>query len=771
VAIDVIQANFHQWAVASNFDAATFAIYAVGCLQIPLVDVVCSSTANVMMVRMAEADGEHRGSALRLWHDTTARLALLIFPLAAFFLLNAHAVITFLFTTRYLASVQIFRVWCLMILPSVFAVDAVLRVYGQTRSLVVLNAVRLALIAGLIGWFMSTFGLIGAVLVTLIATSLVKAAAVLRIARLLHVGVADVLPWRRLAAAAVHAGIAVVPAVVGHALSIAAASGGADLECRGVRHVVRGHLVPARAVEAARRPIGSSARAVGLPERGSLTRGSYRVWHSRHREVRRPTRPRRRRASDVPGDGASRTGRGRRLPRRGRGPRHAPIEHHRPGGRATADLERRRLDLGRVQRRDLQPSRTPPAADARRPHVPYGERHGNDRPSYEDLGARAVERLRGMFAFALWDAPRRQLLLARDRLGIKPLYYADLDDGVVFASELKPILQRPDIGRDLNWEAVGHLFTFLATPSSSSIVKGVRKLEPARFATAADRRGVAVERYWDVEFQPDEHSSEDELVEQLRELLVESVRLHQISDVPIGAFLSGGIDSSAVVATMAQLTSSPVKTFAIGFVEEDYSELDHARRVAEQFGTDHHELILRPDVVQIAEDLAWYLDEPFGDTSAIPTYMVSKLASEHVTVVLTGDGGDELFAGYDKYVTEERERRYDRVPDSIRKVLGAVGRAMPEGMTGRRFLRHLALNGSRRYPRRLHALPNRRIAPGVSTRGVQSDRRSRSMGSFAHGAREHRLRLGGRASVLRPPDLPAARHPHQGRSHDDGALD
>ena len=316
---------------------------------------------------------------------------------------------------------------------------------------------------------------------------------------------------------------------------------------------------------------------------------------------------------------------------------------------------------------------------------------------YEDLGARAVERLRGMFAFALWDAPRRQLLLARDRLGIKPLYYADLDDGVVFASELKPILQRPDIGRDLNWEAVGHLFTFLATPSSSSIVKGVRKLEPARFATAADRRGVRVERYWDVEFQPDEHSSEDELVEQLRELLVESVRLHQISDVPIGAFLSGGIDSSAVVATMAQLTSSPVKTFAIGFVEEDYSELDHARRVAEQFGTDHHELILRPDVVQIAEDLAWYLDEPFGDTSAIPTYMVSKLASEHVTVVLTGDGGDELFAGYDKYVTEERERRYDRVPDSIRKVLGAVGRAMPEGMTGRRFLRHLALNGSRRY--------------------------------------------------------------------------
>jgi len=316
---------------------------------------------------------------------------------------------------------------------------------------------------------------------------------------------------------------------------------------------------------------------------------------------------------------------------------------------------------------------------------------------YEDLGPRAVERLRGMFAFALWDAPRRQLLLARDRLGIKPLYYADIDDGVVFASELKPILQRPDIGRDLNWEAVGHLFTFLATPSSSSIVKGVRKLEPARIATATDGRAVRVERYWDVEFQPDEHSSEDELVEQLRELLVESVRLHQISDVPIGAFLSGGIDSSAVVATMAQLTSSRVKTFSIGFDEKNYSELDHARRVAEQFGTDHHELILRPDVVQIAQDLAWYLDEPFGDTSAIPTYMVSKLASEHVTVVLTGDGGDELFAGYDKYVTEQRERQYDRVPATIRQALGAVGRVMPDLVPGRRFLSHLALDGPRRY--------------------------------------------------------------------------
>jgi O-antigen/teichoic acid export membrane protein len=213
VGIDVVQANFHQWAVASRFDAATFAIYAVGCLQIPLVDLVSTSTANVMMVRMAEETGADERSSLTLWHDTTERLASLIFPLAVFFLLVARPVIVFLFTPRYLASVPIFMIWCLMILPSAFTVDAVLRVYARTRFLLAMNAVRLALIATSIGWFMSRFGLIGAVIVTLIATSLVKAAAVVKIARLMHVGLADVLPWRRLALAAVHAGVSAVPAL------------------------------------------------------------------------------------------------------------------------------------------------------------------------------------------------------------------------------------------------------------------------------------------------------------------------------------------------------------------------------------------------------------------------------------------------------------------------------------------------------------------------------------------------------------------------------
>jgi asparagine synthase (glutamine-hydrolysing) len=317
---------------------------------------------------------------------------------------------------------------------------------------------------------------------------------------------------------------------------------------------------------------------------------------------------------------------------------------------------------------------------------------------YEEYGARCVDHLRGMFAFAIWDTRQKRLLLARDRLGIKPLYYAETDNGVAFASELKPLLALPQIDRTVNWQALSHLFTFLATPASQSIIDGVRKLEPARLAIADRGRSLRIERYWDVEFEPDEHSTEAELIEQLREVLADAVAAHEIADVPVGAFLSGGIDSSTVVATMAARSPNrQIKTFSVGFVEDGFDELAHARKVAAAFGTEHHELVLRPDVASIVEDLAWYLDEPFGDTSAIPTYMVSKLAAEHVKVVLTGDGGDELFAGYDKYVVERREREYDRVPAAIRGMAGAIGSAMPEGMRGRRFLRHFALDGPKRY--------------------------------------------------------------------------
>jgi asparagine synthase (glutamine-hydrolysing) len=317
---------------------------------------------------------------------------------------------------------------------------------------------------------------------------------------------------------------------------------------------------------------------------------------------------------------------------------------------------------------------------------------------YEDMGARCVERLRGMFAFAIWDERKRQLLLGRDRLGIKPLYYTERNGELIFSSELKPILQLRQVPRSVDWGAAHHLFSSLATPATQSIVAGIAKLEPARVAVASvsDPR-LRIEKYWDVQFQPNETATEGELVEQLRELLTESVTLHQVSDVPVGAFLSGGIDSSAVVAMMAQPAAGRLKTFSIGFAESGFDELQYARQVATAFGTDHYDLVLRPDVVRIVEDLTWYLDEPFGDTSAIPTYMVSKLASEHVKVVLSGDGGDELFAGYDKYVVESRERQLDRIPRPLRKIAGAIGAALPEGMTGRRFLRHLALDGAERY--------------------------------------------------------------------------
>ena len=316
---------------------------------------------------------------------------------------------------------------------------------------------------------------------------------------------------------------------------------------------------------------------------------------------------------------------------------------------------------------------------------------------YEDHGADLVHSLRGMFAIAVWDTKRNSLLLARDRLGIKPLFYAHVDGGLAFASELKALLELPEIDRRLSWPAVRHLFAFLSSPPAQSIVEGVYKLEPGHRATISEPGRLRTQRYWDVTFRPNTAATEAELVDELRTLLADAVGSHLVSDVPVGAFLSGGIDSSAVVAEMSRSAPGPIKTFSIGFKERAFDELQHARTVARAFGTDHHELVLEPGDVSLLEDLFWCLDEPFGDSSSLPTYMVSKLAAEHVKVVLTGDGGDELFCGYQKYVVEGRERARDAWPQSIRRALGAVGQAMPYGMTGRRFLRHLSLTGATRY--------------------------------------------------------------------------
>lgn len=316
---------------------------------------------------------------------------------------------------------------------------------------------------------------------------------------------------------------------------------------------------------------------------------------------------------------------------------------------------------------------------------------------YEELGRRCVEKLRGMFALAVWDERRGELLVARDRLGIKPLYYAVAGGRLAFASELKGILQIAGVERRLSWGAVNHLFTSLSTPAAQSIVEGVRKLEPGHLLIASAARGIRIERYWDVSFEADAAQGEEALVERLRGMLDESVRLHLVSDVPVGAFLSGGIDSSSVVAIMARQAVAPVKTFSIGFDEQDYDELRYARLVAERYGTEHYELVVTPDAVDLVDDLAWFLDEPFGDSSALPTFMVSRLASQFVKVALSGDGGDELFAGYDRYLVEGRERRYEVLPRVLRGALGALAGLLPETVRGRNFLRHLSLHGPARY--------------------------------------------------------------------------
>jgi asparagine synthase (glutamine-hydrolysing) len=316
---------------------------------------------------------------------------------------------------------------------------------------------------------------------------------------------------------------------------------------------------------------------------------------------------------------------------------------------------------------------------------------------YEDYGEGLLEKLRGMFAFALWDQKKKRLLLARDRVGIKPLYFASVGGRLLFASELKALLTLRDIAPSLDFHALAHLFTFFTTPSSESILRGVRKLEPGHYLVASPGGISQIRPYWDVVFEEDRSRSEGEWIEGLREILQESVKLHLESDVPLGAFLSGGIDSSAVVSTMAGLARGRVKTFSIGFPEEEFSELAHARTVAAHFGTDHHELVVEPSSVASVAEIAWHLDEPFGDSSAIPTYMVSKLAGEHVKVVLSGDGGDELFGGYDKYLVEAKERRHERIPAPLRRLAGAFGERLPEGAKGREFLRHLALDSADRY--------------------------------------------------------------------------
>ncbi len=271
---------------------------------------------------------------------------------------------------------------------------------------------------------------------------------------------------------------------------------------------------------------------------------------------------------------------------------------------------------------------------------------------WEEKGPDLVEDLRGMFAIALWDERQKTLFLARDRMGKKPLFYADLPDRIVFGSEIKAILQDPEFKPEPDLEAIHYYLAYQSVPSPYSAFKGVKKLPPAHYLIARNGQ-TQIKRYWKLSYRDqlsvESEAAQRDLQEEIIERLREAVKIRLISDVPLGAFLSGGIDSSIVVALMAGLMDQPVKTFSIGFTEDEYNELPYARMVAERYQTEHHEFIVTPDARAIFPQLIWHYNEPFADSSAIPTYYVSKLAREHVTVVLTGDAGDENFAGYPRY--------------------------------------------------------------------------------------------------------------------------
>jgi asparagine synthase (glutamine-hydrolysing) len=321
--------------------------------------------------------------------------------------------------------------------------------------------------------------------------------------------------------------------------------------------------------------------------------------------------------------------------------------------------------------------------------------------AYEEYGNACVDHLRGMFAFAIWDSRRKELMLARDRVGKKPLYYTLTSGGtLVFGSELKSLLEHPEVAREISPEAVDAYLTFGYVPDPLSILRGIQKLPPGHFLTFRDGR-VAITQYWDFWFSREENTGTrraEDYLDELRELLDEAVRIRLISDVPLGAFLSGGIDSSAVVGLMARNSDRPVKTFSIGFNEDSYDELKYARIAAAHFGTQHHEFIVTPDICHLVDELAWHLDEPFADPSALPTYMVSKLARAHVTVALSGDGGDELFAGYTRYLVEGQRAPFERVPRVLRQnLMRPLSQRLPQGAWGRNYLHNVSLDGVDRF--------------------------------------------------------------------------
>src|SRR2546421_6957195 len=301
---------------------------------------------------------------------------------------------------------------------------------------------------------------------------------------------------------------------------------------------------------------------------------------------------------------------------------------------------------------------------------------------YEEEGPECVRSLHGMFAFALWDSRRRQLVIGRDRVGKKPLYYSHREGlGLSFASELAGLMRDPDVPRDLDYQAIDCFLAYQYIPSPLSVFRRVRKLPPASVLIYRDGK-VSIERYWRLDYgRKRAIRDRDELNEEIRDTIRRATRRRMVADVPLGAFLSGGIDSSTVVASMAEYSSRPVQTFSIGFDSESFNELPYARRIAQEFATEHHEFVVRPDVVELIPRIVRQYGEPFADSSAIPSFYLAELTRHHVTVALNGDGGDESFGGYTRYhgnlLARRLEHRLERLPLPLRKAIGAIGERVP----------------------------------------------------------------------------------------------
>ncbi len=317
---------------------------------------------------------------------------------------------------------------------------------------------------------------------------------------------------------------------------------------------------------------------------------------------------------------------------------------------------------------------------------------------YEEMGRDCVHQLRGMFAFALYDDRRHRVLIARDRLGEKPLHYAFDGRRLLFGSEIKAILAvAPELAQ-VNRQSLRQYIQFGYIPDPATSFSEIKKLPPGHLLELEQGK-LSVSQYWDLpQYGTHSPASEEECLEELEQRLAEAVKMRLITDVPLGAFLSGGADSSTIVALMARCSSRPVKTFSIGFRQKDFDETPYARLVAQKFATEHHELILDPDVVNSVETLTHSLEEPFGDASALPTYYVSCLARQHVTVALSGDAGDEIFAGYDRYRVCLRDRSFRWIPAWTRRIYREhIHKLVPRSAPGRSLSYSIALRWQERY--------------------------------------------------------------------------